>query len=365
MANKKIKYPITRTKLNKLESEFSWVFLLGERANGKSYAVKSKCVHDAIKSNGEEQFIYLRRYESDCKDSLCVNYFADLPIYEMTNGKYDCIDVFRKGVYLANIDQSTGKITNRFKIGYCHALSIAERYKSLMFPKVKRIIFEEVVSMQGNYLTQNEPDYLQQYVSSIFRHRTDGTIYMIGNTISRICPYFRKFELENVPNMKLGQIDSYSFKNDDDSEVKLCVYRVESLNYNSGKFFGNVAKNITRGEYETQEQPHLPEPISHYDSIYKCVVKYQNFMFLCEFLKNKNDSKNMFWYITPKTHKKIKKRTRVISPEFNPDMLWTVGFNALTTEESYLFSFFDEGKVCFSDNLTGTEFKNVYNNYLH
>ena len=361
MANSKIKY-LSQKKVKSLEKKNDYRILLGERSVGKSYCVKSIAVQTAIDSNGEEQFIYLRRFELDCKDSLCVSYFADLPIYEMTNGKYDCIDVYRKGVYLANIDHETGKISNRFKIGYCHALSIAERYKSLMFPKVTRILYEEFISQDGNYLTLQEPDKLMQYVSTIFRHRK-GHVYLIGNKISRICPYFRKFQLDGILKMKNDTTLEYNFK-DGDVQTNLIVYMVNTLNYNSGMFFGNVAKNIAHGAYETQEQPHLEESEKHYKELYKCVVKFENFMFLCKFMQHYTDPEKFTWYIIPKTDPEIKKGTRVICPEYSPNILWTQGFDGLTPQEDFLFSFLDQGKIAFSDNLTGTEFKNILKNQL-
>lgn len=361
MANKKINFSWQK-KVKPLEKSHDYIILMGERADGKSYITKRIAVQSAIDSKGEEQFIYLRRFESDCKDSLCVSYFADLPIYEMTGGKYDCIDVFRKGVYLANIDHESGRITNRYRIGYCHALSIGERYKSLMFPKVQRIIYEEFISQNGNYLGQKEPDLLMQYVSTIFRHRK-GKVYLVGNTISRICPYFRKWELTGIINQKLGTIEDYKFT-DGDSVTRLCVYLTDSLEHNSGMFFGNVAKNITRGAYETEEQAHLPESEKHYNEIYKCVLKFEDFLFLCKFLQHKTKTDRFTWYVIPKTDKEIKKSTRVISPEYSDNIYWTTDFIGLNSQEESLFKFMDQGKIAFSDNLTGTEFYNIYNNQL-
>ena len=351
-------------KVKSLEKDNSYIILLGERSNGKSYCVKQIAVESAIKSNGEDQFIYLRRFESDCKDSLCVSYFADLPIYKMTNGEYDCIDVYRKGIYLANIDHETGKIVNRFKIGYCHALSISERYKSLMFPKVKRILYEEFISESGNYLGKggNEPDLLMNYVSTIFRHRK-GTVYLIGNNVSRICPYFRKWQLKGLSKQEIGTIDQYVFK-DGDSETKLALYKTDSLNFNSGMFFGNISNYITKGQYETSEQPHLPESEKHYNTVYQCVLKFEDFLFLCKFLKHKTKSNKYTWLIIPKSDPEIKKGTRVISPEYSDDIMWSNDFIGLNKQESILFQFMEQGKICFSDNLTGTEFMNIYQNQL-
>ena len=45
---------------------------------------------------------------------MCVGYFADCPIEQMTDGEYTCIDVWRKGIYLSNTDDETGKITTDY-----------------------------------------------------------------------------------------------------------------------------------------------------------------------------------------------------------------------------------------------------------
>ena len=141
MSNKRLKY-VSANKLKKIECDY--LLLLGERSNGKSYAVKSLILSECYKTGCE--FVYLRRFELDIKDSLCVNYFADTPVNEITNGEYTLVDVFRKGIYFANVDEKTGKVVRGQKIGYCHALSGAEHYKSLSFPKVKYIDFEEFIS---------------------------------------------------------------------------------------------------------------------------------------------------------------------------------------------------------------------------
>lgn len=360
MSNKKPNY-LKQSKVKALEKNHEYIMLIGERACGKSYAVKSHAIKRAIETGGEEEFIYLRRYELDTKDSLCAGYFADLDIYAMTNGEFDAIDVYRKGIYLCNLDAESGKVCNRKRIGYCHALNLHERYKSLMFPKVKRIIFEEFISASGNFL-YNEPDTLEQYISSIFRHRK-GHVFLIGNKISRICPYYRKWELK-TKDMKDGTVDEYIYKNSNGDDTRLCLYMTDSLNYNSGMFFGNVARNITQAGYEVIEQPRLPDSIKHYDKIYTCVVKHEDFYFLCTFLKHKNKSNRFTWYIEPKTKPKIKKGTRVISDEFSDDILWSTSFNPLTKQEQYIFSFIQDEKICYSDNLTGTEFQTILKNYL-
>ena len=353
MANKKLKW-LESAKVDKVLSLCDWLLLLGERSNGKSYASKNLLIKKCI--DNDEELIYLRRYNLDVKDSLCVSYFGDCPVDIMTNGEYSCIDVYRKGIWLANIDEESGKVKRGKKIGYCHALSASEHYKSLAFPKVGYIIFEEVISIDGRYLF-NEPNKLQQYVSTIFRNHK-GKVVLIGNTISRICPYYREWDLKGVAKQKLGSVEDYIFHNDNGEDTTLSVFLTDSLNYNSGMFFGLASKNITKGAYEVQKQPHLPKNVTQYKILYQLVFEYNEFRFLCQLLQDKEKSDNVFWYVQPKTSE-IKENTRVISNKFSVNPLYSIGFNRpLNENERRVFEMFNRGKVCYSDNLTGTEFDN-------
>lgn len=355
MSNKKPNY-VKQSQIKKLLVDTNYLVLLGERASGKSYASKNLILSECIKNNKE--FIYLRRYDLDTKDSLCVNYFGDCPVEQLTNGEYTCIDVWRKGIYLSTTDEN-GKVIHGKKVGYCHALSASEHYKSLAFPDVQYILFEELISQDGRYLMagNSEPSKLQQYVSTIFRHRLDGKVILIGNTISRICPYYREWNLK-IREMKLGEITTYTYHNDNGEDTKIKVFITDSLNYNTGMFFGLSAKNITKGAYEVSEQPHLPKSKLKYKDIYTLVVEYNEFRFLCSLLQDKENG-SLLWFIEPKTTE-IKAGTRVISNQFYDNPLATSTFRRpLTDVEARIFNLFSMGKVCYADNLTGTEFNNI------
>lgn len=342
--------------LKQIEKGCDYLFLLGERSNGKSYAVKENVLtqaYDAINEDGicTKQLAYIRRFDLDCKDSVCEPYFADMPVSTITNGDYTLISVYRKKIYFANIDEK-GKVNRQICIGQCFALSAAEHYKSLMFPFIMNVIYEEVISLNNQYL-YNEPSQLQQIISSILRDRR-GKIYLIGNTISRFCPYYREFGFEDVDRLEEGTGQLYVF-----NDTKIRVYRTKSRNYNSGLFFGNAAKNITQGEYVTEEQPHLQHRFNDYMILYSAVLEYENRCYLMQLLRYKNDPKIITWYVQPKTTP-VQPKTRVISNRYNPDPLYSNGFLPFTNTEQKIFNMLlRENRVCFSDNLTGTEFKNI------
>lgn len=353
MSNRNKTNYFTENDLKKIEKDCDYLFILGERSAGKSYAVKTRLLKNAYKRIKDNkcysQFAYVRRFDMDCKDSMCVPYFADMPISTITDGKYTLIDVFRKKIYFANIDEETNKIKRGVCIGQCFSLSGAQHYKSLMFPYIDNIIYEEIISQNNQYLYK-EPSMLQQLVSTILRDRK-GRVYLIGNTISRMCPYYREWQLDKVERLEEGHILKYNYNN-----TCIKIYRTNSRHFNSGMFFGNIGKNITEGEYITEEFPHLKGNIKDYETLYTCVVKVENFMFLLSFLKK---DEIYTWYIQPKTTP-IQDKTRVISNEYNSSVYWTHGFLPFTNNEQKIFSkLLLYKKVVYSDNLTGTEFNNI------
>lgn len=356
--NKKKEY-FTVKQLKEIEKDCDYLFLVGERANGKSYSVKSWTLTQAFKSIHEGvcecQIAYIRRFDMDCKDSVCEPYFSDMPIQEITNNKYSAISVYRKRIYFANYDESSGKLLRGVCIGQCFALASAEHYKSLMYPRIQNIIYEEVISEKNQYLTQYEPNKLQQLISTILRDRK-GKVYLIGNTLSRMCPYYTEFGLTGVEDIELGKTNVYHL---DETVIK--VHRCKSRGFNSGMFFGQAKKNITQGEYLTNQQPHLEGDRKDYVLIHTIVLEYNNFKYLMEFLYNPA-KKYYVWFVQPKTTP-IKKGTRVISNQFNPSPYYTNDLIGVSDAEKNALAFVELKKVVFSDNLTGTEFYNILANF--
>ena len=123
-------------------------------------------------------------------------------------------------------------------------------------------------------------------------------------------------------------------------------------------FFGNNAKAINGGEWETKEYQHL-DNFNDFEPVYTVVVNYKGNMFLCQFGKYKEDSANGYiWYIQPKTSS-IQPNTRVICDRVSSNPLYTTTLRGLTANEQFIFNLLKAGEVVFSDNLTGTEFNQI------
>lgn len=349
MANRKVRY-VDKRKVMKMDGVYN--IILGERSNGKSYATKTGLIEACYKSG--KQFAYLRRYDLDCKDAQCEPYFADVPVTELTNNEYSMISVFRKKIYLANPDEN-GKIKRGQCIGLCMALTNSEHYKSLAFPDIDYMIYEEFIT-DKTYL-MNEPTKLMNLASTIFRDRK-GKVYLVGNKISRLCPYFTEWELKQVPKMREDTIEDYIF-HEDEVDIKIQVYMTHSKGYNSGMFFGQAAKQIIKGAWEASQKPHLEKPIEEYDIIYTMIMEFDQSRFMMQLLRPKTNIQSYIWYVTPKTSQ-IQKNTRVISNHYNESPYFTKQFIPLSERESRIFQFLEEGKIAYSDNLTGTEFAQAY-----
>lgn len=124
--------------------------IYGEKSNGKSYQVKHKkgvlpylelqkrtdIVENALNNN--ERFILLRRWKEDISNLWIEQYFSDVDIEKLTNGKYNCISCYRKVLYLSVYDVEQAKIKRYEKIGYVMALSTEQHYSRRKFFRCKK-----------------------------------------------------------------------------------------------------------------------------------------------------------------------------------------------------------------------------------
>lgn len=352
---------VKASTLEKIGKQGRVCLVLGERTNGKSFACKELVIKRAYEKG--EEFGYIRRYEDDCKDYLITSYFTDIIanpngtnyVKEWTNGEYDTIVAYRKSIYFGVTDEETCKVERKQKIGRMFGLSGAEHYKSLSFPNIRTLVFEEWFT-DGYYLP-DEPKKLLGLISTIFRLRTDGVLYCVCNKTSQINPYIGEWGLVNILRQKINTVDIYTVKDDDGNETKIVSYMTHTNKFSGGIAFGTASRAIRGGEWETTEQPHLYGHRDDYTLIYTVVFKYDYMLFLCEFLMDKDG--NFTWYITPKTTP-IQKDTRVVANGYHFSKLSTIGFTPVNKQEGVIFDMLKQGKVCFMDNLTGTNFRQCY-----
>lgn len=338
---------------NLLETGAQWMMLLGQRANGKSYQVKLTALKDAYNDKG--LFVYLRRYKADLKQAYVTAYFEDMPISSITNGEYDTVRAFNGFIYFMTLDED-GVAEKRKLIGRYCALNESIRYKSQVFQGYDKVIYEEFIT-DDVYLS-DEPRLLQQFISTVAR-LDEIKVFLIGNTLSRVCPYFSEWCLEGVLKQKQGTIELYHYHTEDGEDVTLAVEYCTNTNNENKMFFGQSAKQIITGEWDVKELPKLPKAKYEYEKLYELQVDYQSFSFVLELLfEPKDGGKILFVY--PKTGER--KIQRIITDKFSDSPFITNRLLKTRKAEVLIAECIALDKICYSDNLTGSDFTKVKEN---
>lgn len=204
--------------------------IIGERGVGKTYGFKKYCIQDYLK-NGN-QFVYLRRYASELKES-CDGFFDGLKRNkEFPDSEFKVVR--KKNMIEFYCD---GEVC-----GFGLALSTAGQIKSKEFPFVKNLIFDEFIIERGVYhYLQYEVHSFLDILETIFRTR-DFRCFLLGNAVNRINPYFNYFKLEMPYNT-----DIKTYK---DGELLLQYIKNEEYrNFKKQTRFGKLIDGTEYGEY--------------------------------------------------------------------------------------------------------------------
>lgn len=350
-----------------LRDDLQYIMLLGQRSNGKSYAVKQHCLTHFWQTG--KRFVYVRRWQIEVRASDVEAYFRDAPVEAITGGKYTCVTVYRGGIYLSNINED-GKTERGKQCGYIAYLSNEAHFKSQNFNDVSEVIFEEITAVAGGtgggYLIR-ETERLESLISTIARKR-QIRVWMIGNTISRVCPYFTEWIAGNggasrINKQKQGTIDIYEHLTDQVNEdgtpvvIKIAVYLCEETANTSKMFFGDSAGMITKGTWQTRRYPHLPYYYKEMTKVYELLLQHLDFCFKLEVLKHKENGQ-LVLFIHP--HNKPEDYSgRIISDRPDPSVMVTRKLDIIKKGDQLVKWCMGYNKVYFSDNLTGSDWEAV------
>lgn len=334
--------------------------IYGERSNGKSYQIKHKRGVIKYLETGK-RFILLRRFREEITNEKIEKYFEDVDIEKLTKGKYNCVSVYRKQIYLSNFNSEDAKITKGEKIGYAMALSTEQNYAGASFLDVEDIIFEEFMT-RSRYLA-NEPTKLMNLYATIDRKRGTTKLWLIGNSISRVCPYIYEWGLhEIISKQKQGTIETKEIESGEGDSVKLAIEYCESTGVSSHTIGWNKDM-MNDGSWQSTPQPHLPKSYKSYKVIYRFIFQFQSFRFISELLQDKEEKDKICWFIYPMDDKKeIRKNTLVISDKVDINPYWQRNIYDITINNDNLKSLlatFREDKIFYATDLVGTDFKQV------
>ena len=331
-----------------------YLIVYGQNCSGKSYQAKCEAIERAMRG---ERFFYLRRWQSDINQNIAAMYFADMPVGKLTNGEWDNIVAYQGNYFFERIDEETGKRERSESIGFYGDLNEWQRYKSIAFVNYTLIIFEEFIT-DGVYLGNDEysePTILQRFVTIIARDRKIQVL-MIGNTISRTVPYFMEWT-PNVVKQRQGTIEVYRMQ-DEVGEGNVITIAVEyggKIKGSGAMFFGQASKSIMAGEWSVSNRPKLPKELDEYEEVYELLLEYQTFRFVLKLLVDSEEGTKVL-FVYPATGKR--KIERVVTDRFTTALyesryLWD------TNPERYIKECIANNRVCYSDNLTGSDFNNV------
>lgn len=349
--------------ISKINADINIIW--GERSNGKSYAVKhEKAIIPYLESvkkdsSNPHRFMLIRRLVEETTRDKIEQYFNDVDIYKLTDGKYNCVSVYSGKIYLANFDRETNKVSRGEHMGYVVALAREQHYAGGSFLDVKNIIFEEFMS-RGYYLGKYEPDKLMNLYCTVDRKKGDTKMWLVGNTISRVCPYLTQWGLQKIiSQQKQGTIETLEINSTEDDTVKIAIEYCESTGVSSHTI-GTNKDMLNSGSWQATPQPHLPKSKKDYVLCYRVGFQYQTFKFIAELLQDKED-KFLCWFIYP-FQGEFKKDIFIFSDIIKPDIRYQRNIYDVTIPNNKLRNVLDtfrEGNIFYSTDLCGTDFKQV------
>ena len=349
------------SRILKKNAVYNMIF--GERSNGKTYSVLKYAIEDRIKTGG--QLAIIRRWKEDITGRRASDIFsalnADGVVSNASEGRYTGVTYWAGKFYLCNYDDHGKPIysadTDCF--AYTFALSETEHNKSISYPFIKTILFDEFLTKHV-YL-QDEFVLFMNTVSTIVRQRTNVKIFMLGNTVNKYCPYFAEMGLTHILKMNQGAIDVYTYG---DSKltvaVEYCASTTTSKQNNFYFAFNNPKLHmITSGAWELDIYPHLPAKYRPKDIKFIYFIVFNDITYQCEIVELEN---TMFTFIHVKT-------TELKAPE--TDLIYTLEYRAemnyrrnilkpVTKLEKNILWFFTTDRVFYQNNEVG----DAIHNYL-
>lgn len=337
--------------------------IIGERSNGKTYAVLKKGLTEYFKN--KSQMAYVRRWKEDIIGRRASQLFSGLiensEVSKLSNNQFSGVHYYAGKWYLCNYDEKGKAIySDSDIIAYSFALSDSEHDKSTSFPNIQTIIFDEFLTNR-TYLN-DEFVLFMNVVSTIVRRREDVKIYMLGNTVNKYAPYFNEMGLTNVIKMSQGSIDIYRYGNSKLTvAVEYCATQ-ESENKQSSKYFAfNNPKleMITGGAWELNIYPHLPYKYKPKNVLFTYFIEFADNLFQCEIV----DLDGIYFtYIHRKTTPiKNPDSNLIYTLDYNPNLNYNRSiYKPISKLQERIRWFFDTSRVFYQSNDIG----DAVNNYL-
>lgn len=332
-----------------------YIMVYGERSNGKTFfALLCAMVRYFLYG---EPFCIVRRWDEDFRPKSTGRLFGGLQkmrlIQYLSGGEWSHVVCRSKMFYLAKYEENGDETILREPIAYGFALTQMEHDKGGTYPpNITTIIFDEFLT-RGAYLP-DEMALFMNVISTVVRDDGQAKIWMLGNTVSKYCPYFREMGLRHIMEMNVGDVQTYQGTRED---CTIAVHWADSPP--NGKetdryfaFDNPKLKMITEGRFETAVYPHAPCEINVVDIMFTFFIDFDGNLLKCDVIC-KDDSE--FIFIAPKTTPLKYPDDELVYCD-RPDMRanWRRRLTRpVTTAEKAIYKLFRSEKVFYSDNECG------------
>ena len=224
--------------------------IVGNRGGGKSYGAKKRAIDNFLKR--KEQFGYIRRYKDDLKKPM-EQFFTDI-VWEYPDYEFKVLgDKFL--IRLKPADEKE-KWTEEDVAGYGFVLSTASNKKSISYPHITTLIFDEFLIEKGNqkYIA-NEPEKLLNLYETVARPGTEHprvVLFMLANAISVTNPYFLYWNLK-MPK-KEDKNGKYIWKHPKKPILVEDVRNAAFIDRKKNTEFGRLVAGTTYADYSIENK---------------------------------------------------------------------------------------------------------------
>lgn len=348
---------------NILDRDAHYNMIIGERSNGKTYAVLKYGLERYIKYG--EQMGIVRRWRDDFTGKRGATLFDALvkngEVSTISNGEWSNIYYFGGRWYLSKTDEDGNTVKDDTPLAYGFSVSGGEHDKSTSYPMITTIMFDEFITRTA-YLP-DEFVLFMNILSTIIRLRDNVKIFMLGNTVNKYCPYFAEMGISHIKEMKPGTIDVYQYGT---SKLKVAVEFTD--NHNKDKpsnvyfAFDNPKLSMITGRgdiWEIAIYPHKPCKFKPKDILFTFFIVFNGDILQCEVVGI--DGMQFVFIHRKTTELKEPEKDLIYTPDFDPRPNWRRKITApIYPVEQKIALLFKSDKVFYQDNEVGE----IVRNYL-
>lgn len=280
---------------NILSKNAHFNFIIGERSNGKTTAVLRHIIKDYYETGRRGMII--RQMEEDIKGYRATALFAAINsggmVEELTEGVYHSVKCFRRSYYLGRENEDGEMKYESEPFAQLVSLSQADHNKSISFPNVGTIVYDEFMR-QGGQMLKDELEKFDSILSTIVREKAMATIFLVANTVSWNSPYFKKYKIRNVRKMEQGDIAVMEIpsRNPSKPNTRIAIEYCESTAKRGGKdsdvYFPDddeQAMMIKEGGFAVPAYPQCPHHFTGKNVRLTCWILCEEMILRCRLLK--------------------------------------------------------------------------------